>query len=241
MRRDVTIPLLILGATGAAVLAYTKRGTIMLYGRKAIDAGKEIIFKLQLPSYAQPYGDIILQVSREESLDPFLIFGLGDRETKWGTTSYLDKPGPGGRGDAGHGHGLMQIDDRSFGSWLAMNNWADPYTNVKKGAQVLKAKLAFFITRSTIKGFAEGGRVYLNPTRAAARSVESAWYPDPRPLTGPLLWQAAIAAYNAGEGAVLMSIAAGKNPDVTTTGGDYFADVSRRATAVATKYDKATA
>jgi len=120
-----------------------------------------------------------------------------------------------------------------------MNNWADPYTNVKKGAQVLKGKLGFFTTRSTIKGFAEGGRVYLNPTRAAARSVPEGWYPDPRPLVGPVLWQSAIAAYNGGEGAVLMSIAAGKNPDITTTGGDYFADVSRRAKVVADKYDKA--
>lgn len=41
-------------------------------------------------------------------------------------------------------------------------------------------------------------------------------------------WPAAVAAYNAGEGAVRKALAAGVDPDSRTTGGDYAADVESR-------------
>jgi hypothetical protein len=43
-------------------------------------------------------------------------------------------------------------------------------------------------------------------------------------------WVHSLAAYNAGLGAVLAAIAAGKNPDTRTTGGDYGADTWARFT-----------
>jgi soluble lytic murein transglycosylase-like protein len=42
-------------------------------------------------------------------------------------------------------------------------------------------------------------------------------------------WQYAASAYNAGPGRVAQAIAEGKNPDSLTTGGNYGADVMRRA------------
>jgi hypothetical protein len=238
-RRSLT-PYLLLGLGGAIALAYTQRKTIMIYGRKAIDQAYEAIWIQMLPSYAQGYGPIILRVSREESIDPNLIYGLGDRETQWGTSRYLDVKGPGGRGDGGHGYGLMQIDDRSWGAWLAANDWRDPYTNVKKGARILKGKLAFFAGKSTVSGLTDGSRVYLGDASARARRVSPGNYPDPRPLSGAKLWEAAIAAYNTGEGNVLRSIAVGKSPEFTTAGGDYLTDVSKRASTIAAAYDRAT-
>lgn len=214
----------------------------MLYGRKAVEIGKEALFEAQLPSYARPYASIILRVAREEGLDPFLIFAIGDRETLWGTTSYLDVRGPSGRGDNGHGHGLMQLDDRdaSNNEIIRSGRWKDPYLNVQHGARKIKAKQRFLAGTSSIKGFAENGRVYVNATQAAKRVVSAGWYKDPRPMTNSLLWRGTIAAYNTGEGSVLMSVAVGKDPQYTTAGGDYVSDVGNRAAGVATKYDKAT-
>ena len=54
-----------------------------------------------LPVYARPFVDVILKVSSEQGLDPSLVFALGDQESQWGSSSFLDKPGPAGRGDKG--------------------------------------------------------------------------------------------------------------------------------------------
>ena len=61
-------------------------------------------------------------------------------------------------------------------------------------------------------------------------------YPDPRPLKGDLLTRAAVAAYNTGEGNVLMSVAAGVEPDATSTGGDYGESVLASALDYVTRF-----
>ena len=49
------------------------------------------------------------------------------------------------RGDFGHGRGLMQIDDRSWGTWLASHGGGmDPASNIMKGAEILKSAINFF-------------------------------------------------------------------------------------------------
>lgn len=209
----------------------------MIFGSRIVDAAHDAIFQLQLPDYAQDYADAMLQVSREQSIDPFLIFALGDRETNWGQTI----GGPAGTGDNGHGHGLMQIDDRSWASWLQANDWTDPYTNISKGVEILKGNISFFSKKSSVASLTDGTRVYLGPSSAAKRGVLVGNYPDPRPLSGMSLWQAAIAAYNTGAGNVLRNLAAGRPAEFTTTGGDYTSDVVARATTAAQKYDAAIA
>lgn len=240
MSRRSLLPYLVLGLGGAVAFAFTQRKTIMLYGSKAVDAAYDAIWTALLPSYAQPYAPIILRVSREEGVDPNLIFGLGDRETLWGTSRYLDQPGPAGRGDGGHGHGLMQIDDRSWAPWLASNDWTDPYTNVKKGVRILKGKKAFFEGRSSVANLTDGSTVVIGSASASRLKVAPGTYKDPRPLMNSALWSAAIAAYNTGEGNVLRALAVGKSPEYTTAGGDYLTDVSARAAGVATQFDRAT-
>ena len=48
-------------------------------------------------------------------------------------------------------------------------------------------------------------------------------------------WRPAIAAYNCGRSAARRALAAGEDPDVHTTGGDYSSWVLRRATALSKK------
>ena len=228
-------------ALGGAVLAY------LYYQKEAIVAGvqavsvwgKEQYFDAVLPAYAQPYASAILAASKATGVDPFTIFALGDRESGWG--QYLSPPGPGGTGDSTHGRGLMQIDDRTWASWLASNDWTDPATNVLKGAQILKSDLDFFAGTSPIQGLVDASGVYLPSSVAAARGVAPGYYPDPRPLSGDALTQAALAAYNTGMGNVLYSIAAGLSPDATTTQGNYATDVAQRASQLASEFEAAVA
>src|SRR5436309_11525230 len=47
--------------------------------------------------------------------------------------------------DGGHGRGLMQIDDRSFGDWLAAHqDGLDPASNIDKGCSILRANIDHF-------------------------------------------------------------------------------------------------
>lgn len=184
----------------------------MLGFKVALSEAEKIRFRLSLPSYGRQYADIILRVAEEEKVPPAVIAGLLSRETDFGRSSGLDVKGPGGRGDNGHGHGLMQIDDRSWGDWLKANRWQDPYVNIKQGTRILKGKLAFLSAKGkgTIK---IGGKQY----------------PDVRPLSGDALYAAGIAAYNTGEGNVIRNLAQGKPAEVSTHGGDYATDVVKRA------------
>jgi hypothetical protein len=218
MKDNRNLLLAILG--GAVALAFTQRKTIMLYGAQALQAGKDLAFKAALSTQAKPYSNLILQVARETGMDPFLIYALGQRESRWGAA--LDKNMT---GDGGHGRGIMQIDDRSFAAWLAANPWQDPLTNVRKGANVLAAKLAFFSKASPVPGLTDGKTVIVGSSSASTRGVKPGNYPDPRPLYGSRLVEAGIAAYNTGEGNVLRSLATGVDVDRTTAGGDYYADV----------------
>lgn len=235
MRRDLTVPLLF-GLGGAVALALTQRKTIMIYGAKALDAGKEVAFATAIGSRrrsAAQYAPIILRVARETNLDPFLIFALGDRESQWGDA--LTPKGPGGTGDFGHGRGLMQIDDRSNAAWLAANDWRDPYKNVRRGAEILLGKMRFFTGKSIVKGYTDGMFVSIDKS-AEKLGVAPGKYRDPRPLSGTRLIEASIAAYNTGEANVLMAIAAGLPAETTTAHGDYLTDVWRRMTSAVARF-----
>jgi hypothetical protein len=113
-----------------------------------------------------------VSLSKDDRLGQDLILillGVGSRETAWGTSRFLDQRGPGGRGDHGHGHGLMQIDDRSHGLYINSGMWADAASNIAYGASVLLQSYAYLrrkdvvdpvLTRAALAGYNAGpGRV----------------------------------------------------------------------------------
>jgi len=76
-------------------------------------------------------------------LAPELIGAVMDRESLWGMA--LKPRGPKGKGDAGHGHGLMQIDDRSFPDFCRdPEKWQDPLLNILFGAELLQKHMLRF-------------------------------------------------------------------------------------------------
>lgn len=97
---------------------------------------------MSLPKRLEPYASSFAAASAETGLDPMLIAAICDRESGGGQC--LTPKGPAGLGDNGHGHGLMQIDDRSWAQWLATMDWEDPMVNVSKGAEILNANLIRF-------------------------------------------------------------------------------------------------
>lgn len=180
-------------------------------------------FKLALPEAGQRYADDILRVAKEENVSPFLIAAFMEQESAYGTL--LSTGDHTGTGDGGHGHGLMQIDDRTFGAgqsdpWLTFKNsagtplWQIPYENIKKGVEGLKWQIGYFSRRpKTPTVTVKAG----SPVNRAG--VPAGIYNDPRPLSGDALLTAAVAAYNTGQTNVLQALAAGKSPDLTTARG----------------------
>ncbi len=139
--------------------------------------------------------DIVAAAAQKHDWPPEIIAGIISRESRFGLI--LD---PDLTGDGGHGRGLMQIDDRSFGDWLAANDWRDPAINIPIGAEILTGKYNFLAGKGVLDNLSD----------AQAQ-------------------QAAIAAYNCGEGNVLRVLENGEGIDSRTAGGDYSADVLARA------------
>lgn len=89
--------------------------------------------KLYLPPRIAQWGPALLQLEQRYGVHRLLNGSILDRETRGGESSALDRPGPSGRGDAGHGHGLWQLDDRTHGAFLKKRlsdgrfAWQDPY------------------------------------------------------------------------------------------------------------------
>jgi hypothetical protein len=247
-RKILGAPLWLWGLLGgAAFLAVTQRKTIMIYGTQAIEAGKEYLFGAALPARAQPYADLILQVAREQDVDPFIIYALGDRESLWGQA--LTPPDPSGTGDftprdaaawkyamppdgGGWGRGLMQID---YPTVVARGiNWPDPYTNISGGTTLYKEKVRELLA-------APSGNWNIGPATAAKLGVQPGTYPA-QSIPENLVASAAMAAYNAGSANVRMAYSAGGADaiDRVTTGRDYSADAWERMLAAVAEYGKVT-
>lgn len=236
---------------GLAGLLIWRRNDVYL----ALDAAKKEAFKLALPSTARQYADDIWTVSNETGISPLVIYGVGDRESNWGAA--LRPPGPGGTGDftprdpatwgsalppdgKGWGRGLMQLDYYHYKSWLDSNPWWVPIVMIRKATQELKKHFDFFASKKPLIGsptvFTDGKRVNFVASSAKSRwGVSGDYLPDPRPLSGNLLVRAALASYNGGDAYVLRSVAAGKDPDFTTTGGNYSQHILTR---IVPLYDK---
>jgi len=78
---------------------------------------------------------LVNAAAKKYRLDPALIFAVMERESG-GKNQY---------GDGNHGRGLMQIDDRTWGAWLAKHDGGmDPASNIMKGAEILRDCLNSF-------------------------------------------------------------------------------------------------
>lgn len=148
----------------------------------------------------EKYKNEIKKQAKNAGLKPSIVAAIVSRETA-ALPLYCTPPNQGGAlGDAGHGHGPMQIDDRSFPEWC--EQWKDGKLTfedgIKQGCIVLNQKL------KAIKR--------LIPTLEPEKHL-----------------QAAIASYNCGEGNVRKAVKNGKDLDNYTAHKNYSVDVLARA------------
>lgn len=179
----------------------------------------------QLGAYEQ-YHPIVIEAAKKYNLNPWVIAGLGSRESHWGLA--LKPKGQVGRGDfsprhcvgrvdafrsdihppdgQGYGRGLMQIDFDAH-EFARTGNWQDPQENIMYGCKVLADSMSAIKRRCTTE----------------SRTVVAPGY-DPEQLI-----RYGLAAYNAGPLAVLTAIRQGLDVDSVTAGDDYSADILNRA------------
>jgi membrane-bound lytic murein transglycosylase MltF len=138
---------------------------------------------------------IIKPLAEKYDWRPEIIAAIISRESRFGLI--LD---PDMTGDHGHGHGLTQLDDRSFGGWLANHDWQDPFTNIEMGVKILTDKYNYLNEH--------GGFDNMNQEEAE---------------------QVTIAAYNCGEGNMMRVIRNGEDIDNRTANKNYSSDVLDRA------------
>jgi len=129
----------------------------------------------------------------------WILAAIDSRESRFGLA--LDEDG---LGDVGHGHGEMQIDDRSHAVFCASGRWRD-----------IAASLEYVHKNVIVPAFNYLGDYF---------SLFGEDY--------AALFRGAIAAYNCGPGNVRQAMEAGQDVDARTTGKDYSADVIERAMAL---------
>jgi hypothetical protein len=90
------------------------------------------VARLRLLPEVAPYAEHVAAAAYKHRLPALYIAAVISRETH----------GRNILGDGGHGHGLMQIDDRWHGAWLQRNaNGLEPASNIDFGASLLRANL----------------------------------------------------------------------------------------------------
>lgn len=119
------------GLLGVGVFLFMKRGSLSSLASSALDEVNASIFTAILPSRAQPYSAVIRQVGQEQSMDPFLLVALVQREDPAWDPNIVSFDG---------GHGLTQIT--SDKAWIASGDPFDPYRNLTRGAQMLNDEIA---------------------------------------------------------------------------------------------------
>lgn len=89
---------------------------------------------LRIEREAEKYRPMIKEIADAVGLPCALVAAIGSRESQWGLL--LTPEGPAGKGDHGHGRGLLQIDDR-FHEFAKSGNWQDPHENISYGINLL--------------------------------------------------------------------------------------------------------
>jgi hypothetical protein len=215
--------------------------------------GQPLKFKAALPQNLAPWADLALDAGRKWSVNPWFIIGVIERESLGGqalkpvgpegsgdflprkTTSPYWKYASPKTGlppdDVGWGRGLMQIDYGVYNDWVTNHDWRDPAVNIDFGTQLLRRGLDFFKQQAGVSVVIEPWRWSIGMPQYSIQPW-SKRYPgitvktvakDPRPLAGAPLYEAAIAAFNAGTRGVLQAIAAGLPAEAPCTGQDYVA------------------
>lgn len=114
-------------------------------------------------------------------------------------------------GDGGHGHGVMQIDDRSYPEWCRSGTWQNVKAAIDKGASVLDGK-----RKQVVEGQGKDLKV-----------AGTSFHGQPG-LSADDIQRIMIAAYNSGLWAYY-SFSTRGDPDLRTTHRDYSADTLKRA------------
>ncbi len=115
------------------------------------------------------YGALIQASAARHNHRPEVVAGIMMRETEGGLSKWCNRPGPACRGDDGHGHGLMQIDDRSFPEYCAGSEWQDPASNIDFGCRVLADKRSYL--QSHLPGGSELERASVAAYNCGERNV----------------------------------------------------------------------
>jgi soluble lytic murein transglycosylase-like protein len=126
--------LLVLGAAAIAAAVWSKEISLQALVDELVDAlpGNLAQWARQLAGAAIAHAPNGLGAPR------FARFVAAVMERESGGGIYLSPRGPSGTGDAGHGLGLMQLDDRAHpGLREQPELWQDPAWNVDKGAAEL--------------------------------------------------------------------------------------------------------
>ncbi len=138
-----------------------------------------------------PYRDAIRAACAAYDQNPFILAGVGLRESGFGwAPGYEPKGDPCGWGDKGNGFGLFQIDKRYHATFVESEWSKEPVNQAGYACAVLRDARAYLLKKKL-------------------------------GLAGRDLDEAMLCAYNAGAARVYRALRRQRDPNGVTTGGDY--------------------
>jgi hypothetical protein len=109
----------------------------------SLNDSQRAAFRLALPTpRARALADAFISAGEAHGINPFLLAAIAERESNYGAALDSEQ-----KGDSGHGHGIMQIDDGTWNTWLIANAWRDPDVNIGKAADILADDLKAISSR----------------------------------------------------------------------------------------------
>ena len=178
-----------------------------------VAADMEVAVTGTMPEAAAMYLDAVNAAAAATGWDPYVLFGIGWRETNWGTSKQLHQPGPAGTGDfavrsparAGN-MPRTQIVGGLYGKWRNPNGVApgsfivpDDSLGFGRGLMQIDWPRAQKVDWANPETNIELAAKILSEKR----SYIASHYPG---LTPDELVRASVAAYNTGEGNVVKSL-----------------------------------
>lgn len=203
-----------------------------------VSSAEERAFRALVPAHGAAYVEPILAASRKYGVSPFILLGIAWTESDFGRALK-----PNGTGDFIKRGGFVR-DAR--GNLVQRALPPGGYYDAEGDAVPTSHGWGWGVWQldwGTHRAFIETGGA-LDPWKSTDYAVGKVLAPALKQIQvagfgGDVLLRATVAAYNAGPGAVIRALKAGRDPDTATYGGNYVSKVLGRVASYTAQFDVA--
>lgn len=228
LRSPITLGILGTGLFGLAAWYIWRR----IPTGKTISTAQTAKFAAALPSSCRPYAAHLIEAGKKHAVSPFMLAAIMQRESNCGAALRSGTgdfaPRSRSRADSASSNLGVTIPVRDAGNGQVL-----PADGLGWGRGLMQIDYMFHYRWIRSNNWQDPRTNIMKGAEILALGARTLRL---RGITGDQLELATLSAYNAGAGNALRAIRNGLSPDAYTTGGDYGADVMRRAKTLESRF-----